>query len=93
MTPYQIAKKARLSRIILSRFLSGERDIRMETADKLGDALGLGSTTGTSTRSPEPRPGSWGPGEFSFLSEKLGLNFGASSSLSRAGYNARALPR
>jgi len=41
MTLYEIAKKARVSRIILSRFLSGERDIRMETADKLGDALGL----------------------------------------------------
>jgi ribosome-binding protein aMBF1 (putative translation factor) len=38
---YQIAKRARVSQIIISRFLSGERDIRMATADKLANALGL----------------------------------------------------
>lgn len=41
MTVYQIAKEARVSQIIISRFLSGERDIRMATADKLANALGL----------------------------------------------------
>ena len=38
---YQIAKEARVSQIIISRFLSGERDIRMATVDKLANALAL----------------------------------------------------
>lgn len=38
---YQIAKEAGVSQIVISRFLSGERDIRMATADKLAGALGL----------------------------------------------------
>ena len=38
---YQIAKEADLSQIVISRFLSGERDIRMATADKLAEVLGL----------------------------------------------------
>lgn len=38
---YQIAQDAGVSQIVLSRFLSGERDIRMATADKLAEALGL----------------------------------------------------
>lgn len=41
MTVYQIAKKAHVSQIVISRFLSGERDIRMGTADKLANVLGL----------------------------------------------------
>ena len=40
-TMYQIAQDAGVSQIVISRFLSGERDIRMATADKLADALGL----------------------------------------------------
>jgi DNA-binding phage protein len=42
---YQIAHDAGVSQIVLSRFLSGERDIRMATADKLADALGLTLTS------------------------------------------------
>jgi hypothetical protein len=38
---YQIAKEAGVSQIMISRFLSGQRDIRMATADRLADALGL----------------------------------------------------
>jgi transcriptional regulator with XRE-family HTH domain len=38
---YQVAKSANVSQIVISRFLSGERDIRMETADRLAEALGL----------------------------------------------------
>jgi ribosome-binding protein aMBF1 (putative translation factor) len=38
---YQIAKAANVSQIVVSRFLSGERDIRMEAADRLAEALGL----------------------------------------------------
>ena len=41
LTAYEIAKRTGISQIILSRFLSGERDIRLATADKLADALGL----------------------------------------------------
>jgi DNA-binding phage protein len=38
---YQIASASGVSQIVVSRFLSGERDIRMATADKLAEALGL----------------------------------------------------
>ncbi|MDA1052112.1 MAG: helix-turn-helix transcriptional regulator [Planctomycetota bacterium] len=38
---YQIAKSSGVSQIVISRFLSGERDIRMATADRLAIALGL----------------------------------------------------
>ena len=41
LTVYEIAKRAKVSQIIISRFLSGERDIRMATADKLAQILGL----------------------------------------------------
>jgi len=43
---YQIAKAANVSQIVISRFLSGERDIRMETADRLADVLKLKIRTG-----------------------------------------------
>ncbi len=43
---YQIAKAANVSQIVVSRFLSGERDIRMETADRLAAVLGLKVETG-----------------------------------------------
>ena len=38
---YQIAQDAGVSQIVVSRFVSGERDIRMATADKLAEVLGL----------------------------------------------------
>jgi hypothetical protein len=38
---YQIAKEADISPIVISRFLSGERDIRLATADKVAEALEL----------------------------------------------------
>jgi ribosome-binding protein aMBF1 (putative translation factor) len=41
LTVYEIARRARVSQIVISRFLSGERDIRMATADKLSRVLGL----------------------------------------------------
>ena len=40
-TEEQIAKQAGVPPIVISRFLSGERDIRMATADKLAAALHL----------------------------------------------------
>lgn len=42
---YQIAKEADVSPIVISRFLSGERDIRLATADKMAEALGLALST------------------------------------------------
>jgi len=44
---YQICKESGISQIVVSRFLSGERDIRLATADRLAQALGLGVTTGS----------------------------------------------
>lgn len=38
---YQICKETGISQIVVSRFLSGERDIRLATADRLARALGI----------------------------------------------------
>jgi hypothetical protein len=38
---YQVCKEAGISQIVVSRFLSGERDIRLATADRLAKALGI----------------------------------------------------
>ena len=38
---YQICKETGISQIVVSRFLSGERDIRLATADRLAKALGI----------------------------------------------------
>jgi DNA-binding phage protein len=38
---YQICQDAGISQIVVSRFLSGQRDIRLATADRLARALGL----------------------------------------------------
>jgi len=43
---YQLAQEAGLSQIVVSGFVSGERDIRMATADKLAEVLGLKLETG-----------------------------------------------
>ncbi len=40
-TSYQLAKEAGVSPIMVSRFLSGKRDIRLATADWLAYVLGL----------------------------------------------------
>ena len=38
---YKICQEAGISQIVVSRFLSGERDIRLATADRLARILGL----------------------------------------------------
>jgi predicted transcriptional regulator len=43
---YQIAKSANVSPIVVFRFLSGHRDIRVQTADRLAEVLGLKLETG-----------------------------------------------
>src|SRR6188768_3695365 len=42
---YQICKDAGISQIVVSRFLSGERDIRLATADRLARVLGIAVAT------------------------------------------------
>ena len=37
----EIAEKAHLSPLALSKFLAGERDIHLETADRLAEVLGM----------------------------------------------------
>ena len=41
LTAYAVARLAGVDPGVVSRFLTGARDIRMETADKLASALGL----------------------------------------------------
>ena len=41
-TVYRIAVESGVAHPVILRFLSGERDIRLETAEKLAAALGLG---------------------------------------------------
>ncbi len=41
LSVYEISKRAKVAPIVVSRFLSGERDIRMATADRLARVLGL----------------------------------------------------
>ena len=41
MTAYEIGRRAGVSPIVISRFVSGERDLRMATADRLAAVLGL----------------------------------------------------
>jgi transcriptional regulator with XRE-family HTH domain len=38
---YRLAKESGVSQPIIYRFVSGERDIRLETAEKLAASLGL----------------------------------------------------
>jgi len=40
-TVYRIAKEAGTSTAVVSRFLKGERDIRLATADRIAKALDL----------------------------------------------------
>lgn len=40
-TVYQLAKESGVSHPVILRFLSGERGIRMDTADRLAYSLGL----------------------------------------------------
>ena len=37
----EIAEQAKVSSLVVSRFLSGERDIHLETADRLAEVLGV----------------------------------------------------
>lgn len=40
-TVYRVAQESGVAHPIILRFLSGERDIRLETAEKLAQSLGL----------------------------------------------------
>ena len=41
LTMYRVAKDAGLDFTVVSRFCHGQRDIRLETADRLAEYLGL----------------------------------------------------
>ncbi|MGP0066941.1 MAG: helix-turn-helix domain-containing protein [Isosphaeraceae bacterium] len=41
LTPYHVAKRARVSPQIITRFLRGERGLSLVVIDRLGQALGL----------------------------------------------------
>jgi hypothetical protein len=44
-TVYQISKESGIAQIVITRFLSGERGIRMATTDKLARALNIQLTS------------------------------------------------
>lgn len=50
-THYAIAKLCGISPAILDRFVAGERDLRLETAAKIADVLGLRLTSSKRRRS------------------------------------------
>lgn len=54
-TPYAIAKGAGVARSQLSRLLSGERGLSVETAEKLADYLGLRIVVEPKGRAPKGR--------------------------------------
>jgi transcriptional regulator with XRE-family HTH domain len=41
LTAYAVGRMAEVDPGVVQRFLTGERDIRLETADRIGAALGL----------------------------------------------------
>jgi transcriptional regulator with XRE-family HTH domain len=41
LTPYRVAKMSGVSAVVIQRFVNGERDIKLETAEKLCSALEL----------------------------------------------------
>ena len=41
LTHYRLAELSGVAAAVLSRFASGERDIRLETAGRIADVLGL----------------------------------------------------
>jgi hypothetical protein len=55
--PYALSKKAGVSPSMIARFLSGERDIKLDTAGRLFSALGLAikAPTDTEPKGPPPR--------------------------------------
>ena len=55
LTAYAVAKLAGITPNVVSRFLSGERDITLATADKVATALGLSWCELPSCR-PHDRP-------------------------------------
>jgi len=50
LSRYRIAKEAKLSQSLLSRFMSRDRGLSLNAADKLGVVLGLRVSTGSGKR-------------------------------------------
>jgi len=53
-TNYELSRQADISESVLSRFMSGERDLRLETASKLASALKLRLVSQTSKKRRKP---------------------------------------
>ena len=56
LTPYALGQLAEVDPGVVSRWLTGRRDIRMETADKLASALGVRLTETAASRATAARP-------------------------------------
>lgn len=41
LSHYELAKRSGVSRAVIARFVAGERDIRLDTAERLAEALRL----------------------------------------------------
>lgn len=61
LTAYALGKEAGVDATVVGRFLSGERDLRLATADRLASALGLRlvevAKPRVGVRSPRPKSG------------------------------------
>jgi plasmid maintenance system antidote protein VapI len=53
-TLYRVAKTAGIKHAVVARFVSGERDLRLETASKIAATLGLKLETGDEKTDQEP---------------------------------------
>lgn len=55
LSPHALARLSGVDARVVARFLAGERDIRLETADRLADAMGLRLVPGARGRPRPPR--------------------------------------
>ena len=56
LTAYALGRDAGVDPAVVQRFLSGERDVRLETADRLAAALGLRLVETARKSRPAARP-------------------------------------
>ena len=55
LTAYTLGKEAQIDPGMIQRFLNEERDIRLDTLDRLADVLGLRLVEGARSRTRSPR--------------------------------------
>jgi transcriptional regulator with XRE-family HTH domain len=56
LTPYAVAKEAGIDPGMVARFVSGERDLRLGTVDRIAAALGLRLVEVGRSKARAPRP-------------------------------------